>query len=62
MSVDVRIEPDVVYGSAGRDLLCDLYHPPPSGANGGAVILLHGGGWRGGHRSMMKDIATALAC
>jgi acetyl esterase/lipase len=52
---------DVVYGVAGRELHCDVYRPEPGHANRAAVILLHGGGWRGGSRAMMKDAATCFA-
>jgi acetyl esterase/lipase len=61
MTDGVRIEPDVAYGAAGRDLLCDVYLPAPAAARGAATILLHGGGWRGGSRAMMKDAAALLA-
>lgn len=61
MGEELHVTGDVVYSHDGRDLLCDLYHPPPATENGAAVIALHGGGWRRGDRATMKDAATALA-
>ena len=61
MSNAIRVERDVVYGEAGRPLLCDVYEPDAAGANGAAVLLFHGGGFRVGSRATMEDAATRLA-
>jgi hypothetical protein len=53
---------DVVYGTAGtpgRDLVLRL-HGAGSGEQRPGVVLIHGGGWIGGHPSMLTPIANAL--
>jgi acetyl esterase/lipase len=61
MSETVRVRNDVVFASAGgRDLCCDVYEPQGGDAHP-AVLLLHGGGWRGGDRSMVEGMGRKLA-
>ncbi|HZU76475.1 MAG TPA: alpha/beta hydrolase [Dehalococcoidia bacterium] len=61
MTDSIRVEENAVYGAAGRDLLCDLYHPEPATRNRAATLLLHGGGWRGGDKAMMRNAGLAFA-
>lgn len=60
----VTVEPDVVFGSGGgRDLRCDIYHPPAGGApetGRPCVILVHGGAWRQGDRSQLRGYGIRL--
>ena len=38
----VRVEEHVVFGNGGgRDLRCDVFHPPVEGTGRVAVLLLH---------------------
>jgi acetyl esterase/lipase len=63
----VVVEPDVVFGTGGgRELRCDIYHPPgghPSG-NGAeprpCIVLVHGGAWRMGDRSQLRGYGILL--
>jgi acetyl esterase/lipase len=52
----------------GVELLADVYRPPkrnPGRAQGAttdaAVVLIHGGGWTGGDKSDMADLARSIA-
>jgi acetyl esterase/lipase len=57
----VSSEKDVEFAAAdGLDLKLDIYRPdgPP---NGLAILFLHGGGWRGGAKEMMRPVARAMA-
>ncbi len=57
----VVIEPDVVFGTGGgRDLRCDIYHPPAAVKNGLGVLLVHGGGWTSGDRSQLRGYGILL--
>lgn len=50
----VEIERDVVFGTGGgRELRCNIYHPPQPGPERPAVLLIHGGGWARGDRSQL---------
>lgn len=49
-----------ILGEGRRTLDVDVFRPIGQ-ANGVAVILIHGGGWVGGHRSMVYNYAKALA-
>lgn len=54
-------EPDVVYCSrGGRDLRVDVYRPEGRSRRT-AVLVSHGGGWRRGDRSMVRQRGEALA-
>jgi acetyl esterase/lipase len=58
----VRIEEAVVFGrGGGRELRCDLFHPPQSGALRPAVLLIHGGAWSQGDRSQLRGYGIQLA-
>ena len=57
----VRIEEGVVFGhGGGRELHCDVYHPPQPGEARSAILLLHGGGWSGGDRSQLRGYGVLL--
>lgn len=57
----VRIEEGVVFGTGGgRDLRCDLYHPPQPLAGRPAVLLIHGGAWSQGDRSQLRGYGIQL--
>lgn len=59
---EVRIERDVVFGSGGgRDLRCDVYTPEDVAPDAPAVLMIHGGGWRAGDRSSLRERSIALA-
>jgi acetyl esterase/lipase len=59
---EVQVRDEVVFGSGGgRELRCDIYTPPGRPANAAAVLMLHGGGWRGGDRSMVRGYGERLA-
>jgi len=59
----VVVQRDVLYATADREpLLLDAYLPSESRRQGRpAVILIHGGGWRAGDKSAMRDEAQRLA-
>jgi len=58
----VTIENDVVFGTGGgRDLKCDIYHPPNEATNRPGLLLIHGGGWRSGDRSQLRYYGIQLA-
>lgn len=57
----VRVENDVVFGTGGgRDLKCNVYHPPVEGSGRPAVLLVHGGGWMTGDRTQLHGYAILL--
>ncbi len=57
----VEIEQDVVFGTGGgRDLKCDIYHPPAADKNGLGVLLVHGGGWVQGDRTQLRGYGILL--
>lgn len=57
----VEVEPGVVFGTGGgRDLKCDIYHPPAAVKNGLGVLLVHGGGWVQGDRSQLRGYGILL--
>ena len=58
----VTIEEDVVFGTGGgRDLKCDIFHPPDDAVERAAVLIIHGGGWQNGDRSQLKFYGIQLA-
>jgi acetyl esterase/lipase len=57
----VTVEYDVVFGTGGgRDLRCNVYHPPQPGDRRPAVMLVHGGGWTTGDRSQLHGYGILL--
>jgi acetyl esterase/lipase len=57
----VHVEYDVVFGQGGgRDLKCNIYHPPQEGTKRPAVMLIHGGGWMSGDRSQLHGYGILL--
>jgi len=60
-TADIVVEQNVPFTSGERPLLWDIYRPAPSNEITPVVLALHGGGWRGGHREMMKAACTAFA-
>jgi acetyl esterase/lipase len=57
----VQVEHDVVYGQGGgRDLKCNVYHPPQEGAKRPAIMLIHGGGWMSGDRAQLHGYGILL--
>jgi acetyl esterase/lipase len=57
----VRIEEGVVFGrGGGRDLHCDVFHPPQPGDARSAILLLHGGAWMQGDRSQLRGYGVLL--
>jgi acetyl esterase/lipase len=59
---DVDVRDSVVYGSGGgRDLKCDIYTPAGRAGKAPGLLLVHGGGWRGGDRSMVRGYGERLA-
>lgn len=60
----VTVEADVVFGSGGgRDLHCDIYHPPAGVAPESGrpcVVLVHGGAWRQGDRTQLRGYGIRL--
>lgn len=57
----VTVENDVVFGTTGRDLKCDIYHPPIEGNRRPGVLLIHGGAWQSGDRSQLRYYGIQLA-
>jgi len=58
----VRVEEHVVFGTGGgRDLHCDVFHPPMDGSGRTAVLLVHGGSWMHGDRSQLRGYGILLA-
>ena len=57
----VTVEQDVVFGTGGgRDLKCNVYHPPQPGPNRPAVLLVHGGGWMTGDPMQLHGYGILL--
>jgi acetyl esterase/lipase len=57
----VIVEHDVVFGTGGgRDLKCNVYHPPQAGDRRPAVLLVHGGGWVSGDRGQLHGYGILL--
>jgi acetyl esterase/lipase len=57
----VSIQEGVVYGTGGgRELRCDLFHPPEPGTGRAAVLLLHGGAWSMGDRAQLRTYGILL--
>jgi acetyl esterase/lipase len=57
----VTVEYDVVFGTGGgRDLKCNVYHPPQAGTKRPAILLIHGGGWMTGDRSQLHGYGILL--
>jgi acetyl esterase/lipase len=57
----VIVEEGVVFGSGGgRELRCDVYHPPQAGTSRPALLLVHGGAWRQGDRSQLRGYGILL--
>jgi acetyl esterase/lipase/pectate lyase len=53
---------DVVYKEIGaRQLMADVYYPKKIKAQKPGVVIIHGGGWRAGDKSLMKNLASKLA-
>jgi acetyl esterase/lipase len=58
----VAIEEDVVFATGGgRDLKCDVFHPPDDEASRPSVLIIHGGAWRSGDRTQLKGYGIQLA-
>lgn len=54
MPQGVTSEMDIEYGKVGeRSLQLDLYRPASSDHPRPAILFIHGGGWKGGERSIM---------
>src|SRR5581483_9476860 len=57
----VTVERDVVFGrGGGRELRCNVYHPPQEGTNRPGVLLVHGGGWASGDRMELHGYGILL--
>lgn len=57
----VTIEYDVIYGTGnGRDLKCNVYHPPQAGDRRPGLLLVHGGGWMSGDRSQLHGYGILI--
>jgi acetyl esterase/lipase len=58
----VLVTPSVQYGTApdGTELLMDVYLPEGDGPWAG-VLVVHGGGWKGGNRSVVSSEAESFA-
>lgn len=53
---------EIIFKRIGeRELTIDIFSPHPSEHTKTAVILLHGGGWRYGNKSMMREFGRELA-
>lgn len=53
---------DIEYGSGGEEKLhLDLAYPTKGEGPFPAVVCIHGGGWRGGDRSMFRPLVKQLA-
>lgn len=57
----VVIDDNVVFGTGGgRELRCDVFHPPSPVGLSPAVVLVHGGGWRNGDRTQLRGYGVLL--
>ena len=57
----VTVERDVVFGTGGgRELRCNIYHPPDRRSDAPSVLLVHGGGWASGDRSQLHGYGILL--
>lgn len=57
----VTIEDGVTFGTGGgRELKCDVFHPPGEVTAAPAVVLVHGGSWRNGDRSQLRGYGVLL--
>jgi acetyl esterase/lipase len=57
----VTVEAGVVFGTGGgRDLKCNVYHPPQLGKMRPAVLLIHGGGWMTGDPTQLHGYGILL--
>lgn len=57
----VSIDEGVVVGTAGdRELMADVFTPPPGTSNGAGLLLIHGGGWIQGDRSQLRGYGILL--
>ncbi len=62
MAVPAQLEKGIQYGVAGgRPLLLDAELPAADGEDRPGIILVHGGGWRRGDRSDMRDASGRFA-
>ena len=61
-SARVRIEEGVAFASAGgRELHCDVFHPPGQAGPQPGVLFVHGGSWHGGEPAMMRGYGILMA-
>jgi acetyl esterase/lipase len=60
-SPEISIAHGEAYASAERPLLWDIYRSSITKPGAPAVLALHGGGWRQGHRSTMREACKAFA-
>lgn len=61
-TVVVGLEKGIQYGIVGdRPLLLDAHLPAEDGEDRPGIILVHGGGWRRGDRSDLRDVSGRLA-
>jgi len=57
----VTIDEGVVFATGGgRELRCDVFHPPGEVNDAPGVLLVHGGGWRQGDRSQLRGYGILL--
>ncbi len=58
----VRIEEGVAFASAGgRELRCDVFHPPGQSEAQPGILLVHGGGWHMGAPAMLRGYGILMA-
>ena len=58
----VQIEEGVAFASAGgRELRCDIFRPAGQTGPQPGILLVHGGGWHGGGRAMMRGYGILMA-
>ncbi len=60
----VDVHRDIVYRvSGGRRTRLDLYEPRDPAPPGGrpVIVAIHGGGWRGGNKTVMQELANRFA-
>ena len=57
----VSIEEGVTFATGGgRELKCDVFHPPGEVRDAPAVLLIHGGSWRNGDRTQLRGYGVLL--